>query len=132
MKVHAVQPENISDWQEALDWHFSSFCRDGSLAPKELWQDIATSQRQLWVVTEGDRVLAAALTLIANDRLKTCDVTHGAGEAREKWQHLILALEHWAREIGCKRFRIFARLGWERIFRDQKFKKTHVVLERAL
>lgn len=132
MKIHAVQPEQALEWKDALAWHFDSFCRDGSESPAELWHDIELMQRQLWVVTEGDDVLAAALTLVGKDNLKTCDVTHGAGREREKWQHFIMALEHWAREIGCGRFRIFARTGWERVFRNLPFEKTHVVLERAL
>ena len=130
MRAIAVQPDAVSDWQERLEWHFESFCRDGALDPATLWADVAQKERQLWVLEDAGEVQAVVLTRIAADRLKTCEVTHCAGQNRREWQHLFPALEHWAREIGCKRILAIVRPGWERILKDMK--KTHVTLERAL
>lgn len=126
MKAVAVQPKEVGAWKERLSWHFDSFCRDGSLLPAELWADIAAKDRQLWVLERGNEVQAAILTSVTPDRHYTCEVTHAAGQNRTEWQHLWPAIEHWAREIGCKRIRATARPGWERIL---PLKKTHVILE---
>lgn len=121
--------EDIPRWRGALEWHFDSFTRDGSLHPDTLWSDVATKQRQLWVLEDDAGVQAAVLTRIADDLLQTCEVTHAAGRGRQQWQHLFPALEHWAREIGCKRITAIARPGWERVL---PLKKTHVILEARL
>lgn len=129
MKAIAVQPDEVDRWKLPLSWHFDSFCRDGSFLPADLWADVASKQRQLWLLEAKGEVQAAVLTRISTDRLKTCEVTHAAGQGRHQWQHLFPALEHWAKEIGCKRIMAVARPGWERIL---PLKKTHVILERVL
>lgn len=129
MRAVAVQPEDLSDWFELLEWHFQSFCRDGSLDPNDLWNDCMCEKRQLWVLMEENDIMVAVLTGICPDNHKTCDVTHAAGKNMRSWAHLWPALEHWAREIGCTRIRATARPGWERFL---PLKKTHVVLEGYL
>lgn len=129
MEAVAVQPDALDEWKEPLAWHFDSFCRDGSIPPQLLWDELAEMKRQLWVLVDDGDVKVAVLTTVTPDLLKTCDVTHAAGADRASWQHLWHALEHWGREIGCKRIRATARPGWEKIL---PLKKTHVVLERRL
>ena len=129
MRAVAVQPDDVERWKVPLSWHFSSFTADGSITSESLWADLAEMRRQLWVLEDDTRIFVAVLTSITEDQFKTCDVTHAAGVQRKKWQHLWPALEHWAREIGCKRIRAIARPGWERLL---PLKKTHVVLEGFL
>lgn len=129
MNVSGIQPEDVANWKDRLSWHFGSFCRDGTITSDELWDDIESKQRQLWVVDDGEEIKAAVLTSISSDRLKTFEVTHAAGRDRETWQHFLGALGGWARGIGCKRIRVTARPGWERIL---PLKKTHVILEGRL
>lgn len=129
MKVVPVKAAQAAEWRDRLEWHFESFCGDGSLDPDDLWADVDSKFRQLWVVEDDGAVKAAVLTSVCDDNYQTCDVTHAAGEDRAAWQHLWDNLEVWATEIGCQRIRAFARSGWERIL---PLKRTHVVLERFL
>ena len=128
MMAIAVDPNDTEDWKEPLSWHFDEFCKDGSIWPVDLWTDVESGLRQLWVLYD-DGVKVAILTRTFSARIKICEVTHAVGEDRHMWQHLWQALEHWARGVGCKRIKATARPGWERIL---PLKKTHVVLEREL
>lgn len=132
MKIIPVQSVEAKHWKERLAWHFDEFTADGEFGPGELWADIETKQRQLWVVEDFGDVKAVVLTRIATDEKQTCDVTHAAGYDRVSWQRFWPHLEGWAKQIGCKRISAMARPGWERILRDYGMKKTHVLLERGL
>ena len=123
-----MPPKDVAKWKPRLEWFFASFCRAGDLDPETLWQDVEDKKRQLWLVDDNG-VKAAVLTAVVADNFKTCDVTHAAGHDRASWLDLWPALEHWARDIGCKRIRAIARPGWERVL---PLKKTHVVLEGRL
>lgn len=124
-----VSNEEVSEWIEPLDWHFRSFCGDGSLNPGDLWDDVACKRRQLWVAM-AEKPLAAVLTTVRDDNYQTCVLTHAAGEDMRSWLHLWDKIEAWAKGIGCERIEAIARPGWERVLRDMK--KTHVVLEKRL
>lgn len=132
MRAIAVQPNDAANWKEALSWHFSSFCRDGSISPEQLWAEVEAKARQLWVLEVEGAVKAAILTQIFAGERRFCSVTHAAGEDRGQWQHLWPALEHWAREIGCDAIKATCRTGWEPHLRQFGLRKTHVVLEKAL
>ena len=127
-KIIAVQPENTADWRDALSWHFGEFTKHGDVKVSTLWDDIATKQRQLWVVKDGD-VKLALLTRIADDEKQTCVVTHAAGYDRYSWLNLFEWLQNWASSIGCHKISVVSRPGWERPLKQFGLKKTHVVLE---
>lgn len=132
MRVVPVQPNETEAWKQRLSWHFNEFDANGLFEPGELWGDVETMQRQLWVVEDNGDVKAAVLTRVSTDTQKTCDVTHAAGYDRASWQHLWPYLEAWARGIGCKRISAMARPGWERVLKNYGLEKTHVLLERSL
>lgn len=120
-----IPASDVDDWKDRLHWYFASFCRDGSLNPEDLWNDVANERRQLWYLPAK----AALLTTVQDDNYQTCVVTHCAGHQMNEWAHLFGYIEDWARGIGCQRIEAIARPGWERIL---DMKKTHVVLEKRL
>ena len=127
--IVAVPARDAMKWAKRLEWHLDEFTKGGDTTARRLLADVATKDRQLWVYDDGE-IKAAVLTRIADDDLQTCVVTHAAGKDRQTWQHLWPALEHWAKEIGCKRIEAVARAGWERVLKPHGMKKTHVILER--
>jgi hypothetical protein len=54
------------------------------------------------------------------------------GHHREKWQHLIKHLEKFALDNNCDKMELIARPGWERVLRNFRYKKSHVLLEKQL
>lgn len=127
----AVKPNEVDLWVARIGWHLESCCRGGDTTPERLIAEVKATERQMWLAV-SDRVEALMLTNIGTDDLKTCRVTHCAGQDRKNWLHLFPVIEAWARDIGCKRIEATTRPGWERSLREFDLRKTHVVLEKRL
>lgn len=127
-----VSASQTEVWKPRLSWHFRSFCRRGDHEPDDLWADVEEKRRQLWVALDGDRVKVAILTGVCNDRQKTFEVTHAAGEDRHLWLPMFGYLEAFARQIGCRKVRIVCRPGYEREFGAMGLRKTHITMEKRL
>ncbi len=48
------------------------------------------------------------------------------------WQHLINKIEDFAKEEGCQMMELIARPGWQKIYNNYGYKRTHVVLEKQI
>ena len=127
-----VPAEELEPWLESIEWHLDQFCSGGHHEPQDIIDQIMDKERQLWLAVDGGKVKCALLTMVAADRLKTCTVTHAAGEDFRAWLHLWELIENWARDIGCRNMKAEARPGWERPLARFGMKKTHVVLEKRL
>ena len=86
---------------------------------------------QCWVVI-GDDIKACGLTQIKTDGCKTCEVIACAGEDADGWRHMIHLVGMWASEQGCGKLRLVARPGWEKVLRDDGFRRTHVMLDKEI
>ena len=51
---------------------------------------------------------------------------------RNKWQHLISKREDFAKDEGCKMMELIARPGWQKVYNNHGYKRTHVVLEKQI
>lgn len=132
MRLIPVPSADLDEWEDKIGWHLESFSANGVYSPDDFLADIRNRERQLWIVEEEGDVKCVLLTSIADDRLKTCLVTHLAGENYRAWLGLMGAVEDWARDIGCKRIEAKTRPGWEKLLGRFDLKKTHVVLEKRL
>lgn len=130
MKAVLLRPDEADAWKDLTAWHFDSFCRDEKWTPAELWAEIATGHRQMWLAFDAGEVHAVALTQIVDGSCKTCVVTHCAGQGRGNWAHLIHDIGTWAKALGCVLLEAVTRPGWERVLKDMR--KTHVILEKRL
>lgn len=70
---------------------------------------------QLWIVWDGKKVSAAAVTSlgIVND-VKTCTIVACGGDDFSCFGHFIDDLEQFAKAENCKAVRINGRPGWKR------------------
>lgn len=132
MRPVPVPATELHKWRDKIHWHLESFSENGIYAPEDFIADIKDRRRQLWLVVDNGAVECVLLTSIADDRLKTCLVTHCAGRNFHAWVHLFGVVEDWAKAEGCKRIEAKTRPGWERILKRFDLKKTHVVLEKRL
>ncbi len=64
--------------------------------------------------------------------IRSCNIFIVTGKNRQNWQHLIKVLEDFALKNECSNMELIARQGWEKIMEKFNYKKTHVVLEKAL
>lgn len=105
--------------------HFKDWCIEGKC--------------QLWILWDAEEPIAekkyygVSITEVIQRPLQKCFyIRIMTGHHREKWQHLIKVLEKFALDNNCDRMELIARPGWERILRNFRYKKSHVLLEKQL
>lgn len=82
---------------------------------------------QLWLVSEGERIVAAATTeIIVYPRKKHCRVVTLAGSKAVEWTQLLdVVLLEWAREKGCDAMEAFVRKGYVSVLANYGYKHMY-------
>lgn len=132
-KLFGIPRENITHWWSSISSLMDAACKrsgDRYLA-SDLLELLTEGKMQLWLVLEGSHISTAVITEIVNyPRLKQCTIIACVGSGMERWVHLILVIEEWAMENGCRKILAISRLGWKRVLSD--YKHTHEYLEKDL
>ena len=85
----------------------------------------------LWIVWNGRRIQAAALTeLQAVGGEKLCTIVACGGRQSQAWIGLIARLEGYAKAEGCRAMRFYGRSGWLRVLPD--YRQIAIVAEKHL
>ena len=94
---------------------------------------------QVWVIWDKDqnktvdKYFGVVVTEIIQRKLgRVCHIYIATGRQKHKWQHLINEVEKFAKEEGCKMMELIARPGWQRVYNNYGYKRTHVVLEKQI
>lgn len=101
------------------------------IMPHDMLDQLRSGHRQLWVVWNGEAVVAAVMTRII--QLRSCravQVTAAGGSELGAWKDLITLIEDYARAEGCRKVTIEGRPGWERTFKN--YRRVRVVIEREV
>ena len=132
-KIHEVWGVIENDITQALirsggyanSNHFKEWCSNGIM---QAWL--------VWDSTEKDyskKYYGVCVTEIIERPLqKCCNIRIMTGKHREKWQHLIKDIEVWAALNNCDKMELIARPGWEKVLKNFKYSKSHVLLEKTL
>lgn len=76
---------------------------------------------QLWCVFNGEQMIAACVTEIADyPRARECIVVLCGGQDSADWLHFLGVIEAWAAQSNCSRAVIDGRMGWIRKLPDYK------------
>lgn len=123
--------------RDRLEWAFKSFEErgNGETSAQELEELILAKHKQCWIAVNPDNneILACALTNQLANEQGTVELTQCAGRDRHLWQEaLIREIREWARHIGAKRFRAYARVGWAKTLKSSGMRETHRIFEEAL
>jgi hypothetical protein len=108
---------------------------NGGFDETHILEFLKSGHMQLWLVInkEDNKVLCVCVTEIREyPKFKVCDIRIATGEQYKLWFNYMDQICEWAKSNGCKKMEIFARPGWERIFKNKGFTKTHVQIEREL
>lgn len=101
------------------------------IVPPDLLEQLRQRHRQLWIVGDGEKILAAILTKIVQlPSCRCCLISACAGTEGDRWLHLIEEIEAFARFEGCGKVQMEGRIGWERKF--PRYKRVRIVLEKEL
>jgi hypothetical protein len=128
--VVCVEPSKVEQvWPFVAHLIKSAMTRGGMSDFASVEQDVKTNLALLWLVWDGEKVMAAAVTQIntLNDR-KIYTIVACGGEQRERWLFLISKLEEHARDEGCARVRICGRRGWTKAL--EGYRVRSVILEK--
>ena len=94
---------------------------------------------QVWVIWDKnqkktvDKYFGVVVTeIIKRKHGKVCHVYIVTGRQMSKWQHLISRVEEFAKDEGCKMMELIARPGWQKVYNNHGYKRTHVVLEKQI
>lgn len=105
--------------------HFKEWCSEGTMQVWLIWD---TDEQDL-----DKKYYGVCITEIIERPLqKCCNIRIMTGKHREKWQHLIKHVEVWASLNNCDKMELIARPGWEKVLKNFKYSKSHVLLEKPL
>lgn len=82
---------------------------------------------QLWLVSEGERIIAAITTEIVNyPRRKHCRIITLAGSKAPEWTGLLdIILSEWAKQQGCQALEAYVRKGYVPVLAEYGFKHKY-------
>jgi|TARA_R100000773_G_C4221190_1_gene120172 IS1 family transposase len=136
-----IPPDHIEKvWVQVENDITKALIRSGGYANSNHFKDNCLKKIfQLWILWDkehketNDKYFGVVITEIIQRPLQKClNIRIMTGKHREKWQHLIKHIEDFARKEKCDRMELIARPGWERVLRNFKYNKSHVLLEKKL
>lgn len=104
--------------------------RTKSYAPIDILHRVFLGQMGMWLVIEGDKIIAVAITEVRQfPRNRVLEVPFIAGHGLKRWHEALLdALDKQAEALGCSDIHGFDRRGWARF----GFRVTGVTLQRSV
>jgi hypothetical protein len=125
--LHTVWPFVRNDIREALKYS------NGRYDEKTVADSIISCLRQLWLLTDEDKILMSMVSQIINypTGLKVCEVMLLGGKQSKEWAEFVTdELSKWVASIGCDRLQIIGRKGWEKVLKN--WKSVLVMMEKPV
>ena len=118
----------------------SALAYSGQLTDSDFVYETAKQGKfQVWVIWDKNEKITTnkyygvvVTEIIKRKHGKVCHVYIVTGRQMSKWQHLISGIEKFAKEENCKMMELITRPGWQRVYNNHGYKKTHVVLEKEI
>ena len=136
--IHPLHPDKVVDaWQNILPYIERALERgNGDFTPEYIMGRVVDGDYQLWAgIDTGDIQFVAVTRLeyFESSEKTVCLVMWLAGKNMTDWFEQVTAeIESWAITRGCNELRIIGRPGWERVGKQEGFRKTHTILAKQL
>jgi hypothetical protein len=120
-------------WPAVERWLTDAINQGVGYAPDDIRRALLIREMTLWVVRDGERLFACAVTTLwSQPQVKVCHIVLVGGEEIQKWHHLIGELESWAKEQGCDEVREHGRPGWKRYAEQHGYEQLCTVYRKKL
>jgi hypothetical protein len=131
----SVPTADVRTWARYVADYVEQLAERDHTTPDDMIDKAASGAAQWHLVLKDKRavkaLIATGIDTYPNGR-RECRVGV-AGADRQDWDVWALAqTERFAAKAGCTSMKLIARPGWERVFRDAGYARTHVVLEKEL
>lgn len=106
----------------------------GEIAPADIKMLCKDRIAQLWLINEGERVVAACTTEIAiHPQCKHCRICTVAGSKAPEWSGLLFdTIGKWAKEHDCVAISASVRKGYVSILANYGFKPHQVIVVKPI
>ena len=92
---------------------------DGKYETWDIFTLIESKQMQLWIITEGEKIIACGVTqIVIYPQKKVCLIVLVSGKDFDRWEHFIKEIRDWARSINCQTIETYGRPGWKKKLKD--------------
>lgn len=134
MILVCVPPDRVNEvWPHVREMLRQALLRADidSFAPLEAAITSGSTSTLLWIVWDGNKIVAAVVTeLQLTMRRKVCVILACGGRGMSEWLPLIAGIEKYALAEGCAAVRIVGRKGWAKVL--PSYREHRVILERKL
>jgi hypothetical protein len=123
--IEQVWPSIESYLQGAADYSY------GRYTVEDIKEGLITKPQSLWIAFEDKKVLGAVVTAFTYyPSMTALDMVFTGGIELQRWKTPMLdILQRYAKDNGCKIIESYGRAGWERIFKQDGFKKRFMFYE---
>lgn len=105
----------------------------GRFTIEDIKQGLYTKDQQLWIAydDETEEAYGAVVTqILTYPRMKTLVMHFTGGIELPRWKNQMLGLlQQFARDNGCVVIESYGRDGWEKVFKDDGFRKRFMFYE---
>lgn len=105
------------------------------ISPQQIAEEIATGERQLWIILDEKEHFAAFLTShiqILSNGQKCVELLELAGQGGVEIADMIEPVETWAKTIGASQICPIGRIGWSKIMRAHGYSPCVVKYRKDL
>ena len=133
MKTTLVPREHVKEVWSSIE-KFAEGCAKytyGRYTADDILDELLTKDQQLWTAFDDDGIHAFWVTEVIEYPQTKVLVMHFTGGNRiEEWQTIGLKqLQSFARDTGCTKIESYGRPGWEKVWRQEGYKKRFVFYE---
>lgn len=122
-----VNPERIEEYWPLARHLIKAAIEHEDLSDFYMIEKQVLEGDQLLWIAYGNGIEAAATTKLG---MNVCTIVACSGHHMERWKHLLVLIENYARAEKCKRVRLYGRRGWERVLKE--YRVEHIVMEKSL
>jgi hypothetical protein len=133
MKTTLVPKEHVQRVWGSIE-QFAEGCAKytyGRFKAVDILHELLTKDQQLWIAFDDKDIHAFWVTEVVQYPQTKILVMHFTGGNRiEEWQTIGLKqLQQFARDTGCTKIESYGRPGWEKVWKNEGYKKRFVFYE---